>query len=455
MKATYTFIALSALLLSVSCNKFIDREPISKPTEKTAFKEAKDLEGAVTGIYDELQSKDQYSGRFLTLMEVRADNVTDDNAAALAGVNYEIEAFSETPANENFKASWLSLYQIILRANTIFENLDKVTMTDTQRTNIVGQAAFLRALTYFNLVRLWGEVPLITQVQTVEQARNNQRASVADIYALIISDLQRAKQLPTQWADSERGRATRYAAQALLAKVYVYQKQYAQAVAELTPLVTAINTGRVIGLVPSNETFPNNLKTSKDVLFAVQYLKGGVGESVHQNNRYRNQDGNNVINLPQSLFEAGDNRKALVAPTSMGNRPLKYNADRIGNETSSDFPIIRCAEVMLLYAEAANELSSTPTQAALDALNAVRSNANIATKTLADYPTKEAFRSQVYLQRRLELALECDRWFDIVRTGQFSTLYPSVPAYRQLYPVPSVEIENVNNKTGWQNQGYN
>ena len=112
-------------------------------------------------------------------------------------------------------------------------------------------------------------------MQTVEQARNNQRASVADIYALIISDLQRAKQLPTQWADSERGRATRYAAQALLAKVYVYQKQYAQAVAELTPLVTAINSGRVIGLVPSNETFPNNLKTSKDVLFAVQYLKGG------------------------------------------------------------------------------------------------------------------------------------------------------------------------------------
>ena len=455
MKATYTFIALSALLLSVSCNKFIDREPISKPTEKTAFKEAKDLEGAVTGIYDELQSKDQYSGRFLTLMEVRADNVTDDNAAALAGVNYEIEAFSETPANENFKASWLSLYQIILRANTIFENLDKVTMTDTQRTNIAGQAAFLRALAYFNLVRLWGNVPLITQVQTVEQARNNHRSPISDVYSLIVSDLQKAKQLPTRWADAERGRATAYAAQALLAKVYLYQKQYSAALTELTPLVTAINTGSVIGLVPSNETFPNNLKTSKDILFAVQYLKGGVGESVHQNNRYRNQDSNSVIALPQSLFESGDNRKSLVAPTSNGNRPGKFNADRIGNETSADFPIIRCAEVMLMYAEVANELSSVPTQVALDALNAVRSNANIAAKTLADYPTKEAFRSQVYLQRRLELALECDRWFDIVRTGQFSSIYPSVPAYRQLYPVPSVEIENVNNKTGWQNQGYN
>ena len=98
------------------------------------------------------------------------------------------------------------------------------------------------------------------------------------------------------------------------------------------------------------------------MLFAVQYLKGGVGESVHQNNRYRNQDSSNVIALPQSLFESGDNRKNLVAPTSNGNRHGKFNADRIGNETSSDFPIIRCAEVMLLYAEVANELSSVPTK---------------------------------------------------------------------------------------------
>ena len=455
MKLTYILFGLVALCSATSCNKFIDREPISKPTEKTAFKEVKDFEGAVIGVYDELQSKDQYSGRFLTLMEVRADNVSDENSGAAGGVNYEIETFADTPANGNFKATWLSIYQVIARSNTILENVDKITMTTVERTNIVGQASFLRALAYFNLVRLWGEVPIITKVQTVEEARNNQRNSISDVYSLIISDLQKAKQLPTRWADAERGRATAYAAQALLAKVYLYQKQYSAALTELTPLVTAINAGSVIGLVPSNETFPNNLKTSKDVLFAVQYLKGGVGESVHQNNRYRNQDSSNVIALPQSLFESGDNRKNLVAPTSNGNRPGKFNADRIGNETSSDFPIIRCAEVMLLYAEVANELSSVPTQAALDALNAVRSNANIATKTLSDFPTKEAFRTEVYLQRRLELALECDRWFDLIRTEQFSTVYPSVPTYRQLYPIPSVEIENVNNKTGWQNQGYN
>ncbi len=452
MRRLYIFIATA--LLGASCSNFIEREPISFPTEETFFKEVKDFEGAIIAAYDELQSGDQYSNRFLRLMEVRGDNVEDQNSGAAGGVFYEIESFTDTPTNENFKASWLSLYQIIFRTNLILQNIDKITMTDTQRNNIVGQASFLRGLAYFNLVRLWGEVPLITKTQTVEEARNNKRSSVSAIYTQIITDLTAAKQLPEQWSDTERGRATKYAAQALLAKVYLYQKEYSLALSELTPLVAAINSGSVIGLVPQTETFPNNLKTSKDVLFAVQYLRGGVGESVHQNNRYRNQDGNYVITLPQSLFESGDNRRALVVSPSNGNRPGKFNSERTGNETSGDFPILRCAEVMLLYAEVANELASTPTQDALDALNAVRTNAGLTTKTLSDYTTQAAFREAVYLERRLELALECDRWFDIVRTGQFSIIFSGVSTHRQIYPIPTVEIENVKDKTGWQNAGY-
>lgn len=454
MTKLHTYIALVVTLWLTSCNNFIDREPISHPTEANFFQEVKDFEGAIIAVYDELQSSDQYSNRFLRLMEIRADNVEDQNSGAAGGVNYEIESFSDTPANVNLSASWLSLYQIVFRTNLILQNIDKVNMTETQRNNIVGQASFLRALAYFNLVRLWGEVPLITKTQRVEEARNNKRASVSAIYAQIISDLKNAKKLPTQWKEAERGRVTRYAAQALLAKVYLYQKQYALAQTELTPLVSAINSGSVIGLVPQSETFPNSLKISKDVLFSVQYLRGGVGESVHQNNRYRNQDGGAVITIPQSLFEANDNRKKLVAPTSNGNRPVKFNSERTGNETSGDFPIIRCAEVMLLYAEVSNELTSAPTQSALDALNAVRANAGIPAKSLSDYPTKEAFRQAVYLERRLELALECDRWFDIIRTGQFSAIYPNISEHRKLYPIPTVEIENVFDKSGWQNVGY-
>ena len=450
-------IFLAALLAGAlsGCEDFIDLKPIDFPTEETFYTDIKGLEGAVIGAYDEFQSSDQYGAKFLTLMETRGDNIKNDNSGASGGITYQIEVFTETPANSNLSGAWLSLYTSIYRCNLILQNADNVEMTADQRSKIVGQAAFMRALSYFNLVRLWGKVPLITHTQTVEEARNNKRAEINDIYAQIITDLTTAKALPATWPEAERGRATSYAAQALLAKVYLYMGNYQSVINELNPIITVIKAQKQLSLVPTPQTFPNDLKTSKDIIFAVQYLKGGVGESVHQNNRYRNNDNGNLISLEPSEFESdADNRKALVAPTGSGQRPGKFNAPATNNETSADFPILRCAEVMLMYAEAANELSATPTQEAFDALNAVRENAGLQRKTTEELPTKDAFRKAVYKERRLELALECDRWFDIVRTKQFSEVFPGVASYRQLYPIPQTEIENMNDKTGWQNEGY-
>lgn len=450
-------IILSICLLAVltGCESFLDLKPIDFPTEETFYKDVKGLEGAIIGAYDQLQSGDQYSGKFMTLMETRGDNILNDNSGASGGITYQIEVFTETPANVNLSGAWLSIYKTIYRCNLILQNMDDVQMTDDQRTKISGQASFIRALCYFNLVRLWGKVPLITKTQTVEEARTNMRAEVNAIYDQIIKDLTVAKNLPTSWPDAERGRATAYAAQALLAKVYIYMGKFPEAVSELSPVVTAIEAKSVLSLVPMPETFPNDLKTSKDIIFAVQYLKGGVGESVHQNNRYRNTDNGNVISLDPSEFESNaDNRKAMVAPTGSGQRPGKFNAPATNNETSSDFPIVRCAEVMLMYAEALNETTATPSADALKALNAVRTNAGLPEKTSTELSTKALFKAAVYKERRLELALECDRWFDIVRTNQFATVFPGVDSYRQLYPVPQAEIENVNDRTGWQNDGY-
>lgn len=450
-------IIIAALWLATlsSCESFLDLKPIDFPTEETFYTDVKGLEGGIIGVYDELQSDDQYGAKFLTLMEVRGDNVKNDNSGAGGGITYQIEVFTETPANATFANSWLSLYTTIYRCNLILQNMENVQMTDDQRAKIAGQASFVRALCYFNLVRLWGKVPVVTRSQTVEEARNNKRAEISDVYAQIISDLKVAKALPTAWLDAERGRATSYAAQSLLAKVYLYMANYPAVITELTPVVTAIKAKTPLSLVPMAQTFPNDLKTSKDIIFAVQYLKGGVGESAHQNNRYRNNDNSNVISLEPSEFESNaDNRKALVALTGSGQRPGKFDALATNNETSADFPVLRCADVMLMYAEALNETTVTPTQDALDALNAVRLNAGLTAKTATELSSKDSFRKAVYQERRLELALECDRWFDIVRTRQFSSIFPGVDAYRQLYPVPQAEIENVNDATGWQNDGY-
>lgn len=452
-KILYTLMA-SALVMS-SCSDFLDRQPVDFPTEDNFYSDVKGLEGGVIGIYDALQSGDQYGGKFMTLMEQRGDNVKNDNSGASGGITYQIEVFTETPANTNLSGAWLSLYETIYRCNLVLQNVPNVEMTDTQRNNIVGQASFVRGLCYFNLVRLWGAVPVITQTQTVEEARKNKRDSEDKVYEQIIADFKAAKVLPAKWSDAERGRATSIAAQAMLAKAYLYQKKYSEALAELTTLKADIEQRKNgLALIPMDETFPNNLKTSPDIIFAVQYLKGGVGESVHQNNRYRNNDNGNVISLPQEAYETGDLRKPMVAPTGSGARPLKFNTEKEGNETGSDFPVMRCAEVMLMYAEASNEVSTTPGQDALDALNAVRENADLPAKTLQELGTKELFRKAVYHERRIELALECDRWFDIVRTNQMGDVFPMVDSYRKLYPVPQAEIENVNDKTGRQNDGY-
>lgn len=448
-------IMLVYSMLLISCKKFLSLQPISNPTEDNFYSDAKGLNGALIGVYNGLQATSLYGANLLHFEEVRADNMDNNNPGGGGGVSYQIEAFNETPANTMLRDTWLGFYNTILNANIVIERSETIAMDEAAKKQIVGQAMFLRGLCYFHLVRLWGKVPLIITPQTTAEARANTRADSAAIYAQIISDLNNAAtSLPASWPDVQKGRATSYAARALLAKVYLWQKRYPDVQTTLNPVVDAINVKSVISLVPQTSTFPGNLKTSKDVLFAVQYLSGGVGESVHQNNRYRNQDNGFVIMLPQTLFESGDNRKALVAPTGNGARPGKFNVPASNNETSADFPVIRCAEVMLMYAEVLNEQSITPTTEAFAALNAVRSNAGTATLSTSTTPTKEAFRNAVFKERRLELALECDRWFDIIRTGQAPSIYPLVPSTRYIYPVPQSEIDNLNDKTGWQNPGY-
>lgn len=438
----------------VSCSDFINLQPISNPTIENYYTDLAGLKGAVNGSYDAIQQSTQYGSTFMTLMEVRSDNIFSNNPGAAGGVQYQVEVFTETSSSAYLSDGWYGLYNGILRCNLIIESAPKVVKDTLTANQLTGQAYFIRALSYFNLVRLWGKVPLITKSQTASEARNNSRSDIASVYQQIVNDLTIAKlQLPKAWANSsDKGRATSYAASALLAKAYLYQNKWSNVVSELQPLVDEINkTNGNLALVPQTTTFPNGLKTSKDIIFAVYYLNGGVGESADQGNRYRDQDNSYNITLSQTLFEPGDNRAALVVDKT-GDRPLKFRVTPVSpsNETSGDFPVLRCAEVMLMYAEAKNEITYGSSQA-LAALNAVRTNAGIVNINPSD---QASFRTAVYKERRLELALECDRWFDILRTGQFPSIFPGVPAYRMLYPVPQGEIDNVNDKTGWKNDGY-
>lgn len=456
IKKVFFLILLSSLFLfQISCSDFLDLKPIDTSTEETFYTNEATLQAGVISLYDGLQSGLLYGNTYLTLTEIRSDNMADNNSGAGGGVRYQIESFSETPENKNLSDTWLGFYTVIYRANILLDKAPNVTMDETRKKEIIGQAKFVRALSYFNLIQLFGKVPLITTVQTTAQARENHRANTSDIYAQIEADLKSATtDLPQVWTKTTNiGKASSFAATALLGKAYLYQKKYSEVVATLEPLVTIINAKSQLSLAPQTSTFPNGIKTSKDIIFAIYYLAGGIGESANINNRYRNQDSSNLITLPQSLFTNTDNRRALVVSPSSGNRPGKFNATTIGTESNGDFPILRCADVMLMYAEAQNEVSF-PNTKALTALNAVRTNSQTTTYTNVTLASQDVFRKAVYLERRLELALECDRWFDINRTGQLTTAMPQIPSYRSIYPVPQLEIDNVNDKTDWQNGGY-
>ena len=443
-------------MASGSCKKFLNLKPIDSPTEDNFYVDEKGLQGGLASCYDALQDNGLYGNIFLALTEIRSDNMEDNDQGASGGVRYQIESFAERPDNSLVTESWLAHFKAIYRCNVILSRAPEITMDDTRKNQIIGEASFLRALNYFNATRLWGKLPFITKPQASAEARSNTRADTAAIYGQIIADLTVAlNNLPTSWpADAQRGRATSYAARALLAKVYLYQKKYDLVVSTILPLVTAINAGTIVGLVPQPGTFPNAMKTSRDIIFSARFLLGGIGESANQSNRFRNVGGNNAIIMPPSLFEPNDNRAALVAPTSAGGeRPGKYNGTQVNNETSMDIPIVRCAEAMLMYAEALNEIGY-PNTIAFTALNAVRTNAGITALTTVTLPTQASFRAAVYKERRLELALECDRWFDIVRTGQMPAVFPLATSFRKVYPVPQTEIQNITNQAGWQNEGF-
>src|SRR6218665_118668 len=458
MRREIILVCLGALFSASGCKDFLNLQPIDSPTEGNFYVNENALQGAVVSCYDAIQSDYLYGYNMCILAENRGDNVADANISGGSGVTYQIDAFSEQADNLAVTNAYLQMYCAIFRCNMALDKAPLIKMDAAARNRLVGQALFFLTLFYFNIVRMWGKAPLILKVQTNEEARANTRSETKDIYAQIAADLNQAKDyLPTTWPESQRGRATSHAARGLLAKVYLYLKNYDMVISVLKPLVNEIyekKEKKAVGLVPQTSTFPNSIKTSIDVIFAVQYLLGGVGESAHQNNRYRNQDGSILIKLPQSLFESEDNRNALMQQPPVLSRPGKFNSTQKNKETSGDMPLIRCAEILLIYAEALNEARRYPDTEAFKAINAVRTNAGISALDITDNRTQADLRNAIWKERRLELALECDRWFDIVRTEQFSKVFPLVPIFKLLYPVPQLEINNINDPTGWQNFGY-
>lgn len=455
-------LTLTLLAGLTACRRdFLDLKPLSQPSADNFYRTAGDFNTAVNGAYDALQSTNQYGGDFNTLIEARSDNVLDNDPSSNAGLRYNIDRFIEPTTNTILRDTWGSLYAGINRTNLILDKIDAVTMDATLKARYKGEAQFIRALSYFNLVRLWGRVPLVLTAGTTSDARQYVRNEVTEVYAAIEKDLtDAAANLPASYTGTDIGRATSGAAKGLLGKVYVTEKKYAQAVPVLRDVINA-GTYRLLPNVA--DVFSVTNKNNAELLFAVKYRKGGTQGEGHAQ-WYGTNIGDNIEPSLRAAYPAGDKRQPLTiqvpVPSSVNVVPRKfYDEISATNDVGNDFPVLRYADVLLLYAEALNEVGYATTGDAFTSLNAVRSRAGVTPYTAAQLPTQEAFRTAVINERRLELALENDRWFDLVRTGTaidaLKVTGITVPAYRLLYPVPQSEIDTYNNPTTFpQNQGY-
>lgn len=427
------------------------------------------MEQALTAAYNALQSTEQYGGNgFSSFMEVTSDNTWNRNVTMGGGAYASFDNFIVDPTNIQVENTWVACYDGIQRCNIVITRLEKnEEISENFKLRKQGEAYFLRALTYFNMVRIWGGVPLITEeVTNVNDAFNHTRSTSEAVYEQIIKDLEFAiGNLPESYDAANVGRVTKGAAQTLLAKVYLTQHDWQQA---LSLLNNVISSGQYELLSNFADVFSVDNKNNKESIFEVQFDKTIEGQG------YMGGDplitGSDVNNLPSDnllkLFEENqDDRKdaSVIDLGVQGWRLYKWH-DTKGTNNGMGFNImvLRYADVLLMAAEIMNEIGYGQPQA-LEYLNQIRKRSHATEYTSSDLPDQETFRTAIAKERRLELAFENHRWFDLLRTGkaievlnnsQGASIYPiNVKPYQLLFPIPQAEIDASGHKLE-QNEGY-
>ncbi|NDV69318.1 RagB/SusD family nutrient uptake outer membrane protein [Dysgonomonas sp. 25] len=464
MKKLYISIAiiLSVSLLTTSCNSFLDEDSREKVEAKD--QEVYSPEEILTGVYGMFDSWD-YSFSFLGVTEIISDNADKGSSPSDTGTDkHELDGLTFTTTCGSVRAMWKYWYTSIGRATQSIEYTQNYGLTDASyRDRMIGEAKFLRALNYFYLVRGWGAVPIQEQDLTL-------RADVDVVYDYIEADLiDAAATLPLRsgYASRDMGRATKGAAQALLAKVHLYQKDWQKA---YNYADTVINSNEYnlmssyLDAFKSDAAYHNGSESIFE--FQAKDATNGIAHGIQQYSQTQGARGTTGwgwgFNTPsQNLLDAfnaaGDTQRRdatiifrnsvlydgrVVGSTenAMYNYKAYSSSDPGGSQNDRFVPYLRYAELLLIKAEAANELGLTTD--ALAALNQVRNRAGLSSLTIT---AQAALRQAIWDERRLELAMEHDRWFDLVRTGQGATAMAAdgktfVVGKHEYFPVPNEQL---------------
>ncbi|MVM33020.1 RagB/SusD family nutrient uptake outer membrane protein [Spirosoma sp. HMF4905] len=435
-------IALVILFFSLSaCHNFLDVIPETSLTSDSFYQSQADFEQAVGGIYAPLQGL--YNQDWI-LNEMRSDNTFFIYNIAQRGGKPQEDPATFTVENNNTYTlgKWTNDYLIISRANQVLKTIDAASFDQAVKTNLKGQALFLRAFAYFDLVKNFGGVPLFVDAATSYKETFKSRAEASEVYKQIIADATAAaKALPAQ--ASAAGRATSGAAYTLLADAYMNQKSWADA-------ETALKTVTTLGytLLPAYaDIFKPTNKGNKEIIFDVQYAEGtsqaifnalpylfipvladpsvitGVKPATQQTYGGYNVPTPDLLKVYEDTLK--DQRFSASIGFYTGPSPLigitynrtpyikKYlHPHAVYGQTADNGPIYRYAEVLLMLAEVANEQGRQADAAGY--LNQVRARAGLTPLTAG---SQADVRTSILKERQIELVFENKRWHDLVRSG--------------------------------------
>ena len=435
---------LAALLVATAgCDDVLTTEPVDRIPSERAIVDAGTARAALIGAYDGLQALSYYGRTMLVLGDLSSDNARHTGTFQYLGA---IDRFQVSADNSAINSVWNSIYDAISRVNLILDRVPDIAgMDEEERDQILGEAHFLRALHYHNLVKFWGGVPLVlAPVTDPSQAGNVTRATAAAVYTQINADLDQAEALITD--DAQTRQASIGAVHALRARVKLYQGDY-QAALDATDEVLALGYELADSFTDLFTTTGD--ETSEDI-FRVGFTAVEYNEMGYYYLGAGRREVQPTTNLNTS-FEAGDERKAAtVAPRGSSNLQGVKFPTTVGSE---HIHVIRLAEVLLIRAEALARLGQL--QEAVDTYNPIRERAGLSPHVLGtDVTTQDEVLAAIDKERRMELALEGDRFPDLVRTGRAATVL-AIPAEQQfqlLYPIPAAELVVAPGLT--QNPGY-
>lgn len=484
MKKIYiSMFVLSALFFTGCAEDFLDVDPTQAipTTDVELYNSDSGAKTFVTSIYAKFLDWDMSSFGWIGLASITTDDADKGSSPGDTGTDKDVlDALTYNASNPSAESTFIAQYDGINRCNQALNMIPKLDKADPAlRERLMGEAKFLRAYMYFTLVKCYGGVPIVDRLQSPTSAEDKAmlltRKTAAEVYAFIEKDLEDAiAVLPnrTAYAADEKARASKGAAYALLAKVSLYQKNW-QKVVDNSNLVTGYS------LNPSYaKMFRVEGENDVESIFEINGngavpTKGIAGYSNTQGARGAGGWGWG-FNVPsQSLlnaYEAGDVRKdatiifrnsvlydGRVVPETVENPMYNFKAYSSSFtdawETDANIKCIRYAEVLLMKAEALNELNRT--SEAIPLLNEIRHRAG-----LGDTPatSQAAVRTAIWKERRVELAFEFDRFFDLVRTGQAKAAFAAdgkvfTENKNELFPIPASFLLQAEGLSS-QNPGY-